>query len=293
MEYVKSKKRAAQPSENIMRAIPARAAIPNSALASLMLGNSSSSLETPDVIQGAWDDTMVSPRSGISAFERPIPEAADAKLAQAFEIIQEKYFDPAKNTFLYIATGTANASANSTNPSFSKHTTKEALEEQQNPKITLDALKKGYRVITVNIDQFGGDKEVVTEGGNRIDITINGGFPVSGKVKSSDDKEEDSKAIPAMKALIGKVTAQGGEAVFLNAIEDTPSTDEPDAFRLFSGMRMLIPPKTLNFTYATSYLEDRPGFNLYKYMMTNRLMKKDMFIRNKDVPFESMDELVM
>ncbi len=237
-------------------------------------------------IQCDWD-TFAQPRTGISSFEKPISQQSDTMLAKRFEDIRGNYLESGKQIFLYLAVGTANASANGTNPSSPTRAKPEYLQQQQNPSITGDALKEGYQVITVNIDAFGSDKEDVSEDGNRVDIVINGVFPVSGKV----DTGEDSKAIPAMKSLIDSVIGGNGQVIFLNAIEDSPSEEEPNSFRLFSGMRSLIPARqkgVKNFTYATSYLEQQPGFNLYKGPLP-----RQGFLVSKNKQLASMNEILL
>lgn len=187
---------------------------------------------------------------GTREFEKPIPKEYDQDLNLKIRHIIKMIASIKVPIFLYMAVGTANKCANGTNFSVSNVDIKftNFMNQQQKPKIIDDAIKNGYFVVAINIDDF--DKDVYFQNESMINFMIKGVFPLSGKC-CNDGTKENSESLDAINELFNIVYKNKGQVVLVNAVENSTVGFN---FRLFTGMEMVLAgDKFSMLTYATSF----------------------------------------
>lgn len=186
-------------------------------------------------------------------FNKGIPDSEDDKLCKKIEEIKDTVSASKQKILLYVAVGTANASANKTNPSAGIFVNKNNIRRQQKPEI-INNVGAEYQPIVLNIDQFGyDDKE-----------HFNGLFPLSGKTNTN----KNAKSIEAFNGLFNLIYEKEGIVILVNAVEDSKDDGDHSKFRAYKGFTNLFPTNKEhwlnNFVFATSYLQQYQNFDIYK-----------------------------
>ena len=234
----------------------------------------------------SWDfgNLAIPINNDFTDFCKEISEEQDKKLAERIVIMQKEIEKENTNKpFLYFAIGTANQSANGTNPSASELTQNNILM-QQNPHILIDDMKKNeYTPFILNIDSF--PNKAVSE----PDKYYNGVFPLAGTVTGG----KGSEAINKIKTLFKTILNKNGKIFLLNAVADlniTETNSLPYKFFMFKGIKQLFSGlehgEMKNLIYASSYLEIRDYFNLY--MCISNKESSPAYVANLNVSHEEL-----
>lgn len=232
-----------------------------------------------------WDtQTLIQPDRNAHTFSKEISIAEDDRLASKIQEMSNEVIN-IDRPFLYFAIGTANESANKTNPSFGDFVTDENIFMQQQPDNFIQSMERNnYTPLILNIDCFSEKAQ------HEPEKYFNGVFPLAGKVSG----RESSASIIEIGKLFLNILNRDGKIFLLNAVADlkpAKTNNAPYEFLMFRGIEMLLSSpsfkdKRQSFVYASSYLQVRNYFNLYRYLGVIR--KNHTYFSNLNVSYEKL-----
>lgn len=216
-------------------------------------------------------------------FSKEISAKEDGELSAKITELRDNIKEIEK-PFLYLAIGTANQSANNTNSSHGNYVTDDNILMQQYPITFLRNMEANhYTPVILNIDSFP------EKARQEPDKYFNGVFPLSGKVTG----EGNSQAIENIKNLFGEILLKNGKIFLLNAVQDldhTTTNQMPYKFLMFKGIQTLLSfipnAKRKDLVYASSYLQERNYFNLYRFC--GKMSGDFKYLRNLEVFYEQL-----
>lgn len=231
-----------------------------------------------------WSEDLINLPISVSEFSKPVSPENDSFLRGELlkinnEINTINWNDNQKKPFVYFAIGTANESINGTNPSIGGYVSDENVQRQQYPEeFIANMISRGYYCFVINIDSFV-QKQIITEECLKRQF-INAAFPLAGTVlNSAGEASSIRETINLFKTAIEK----GGKVLFLNCVEET------DNFSIFTGIKYVLQEyvKTSDIIYASSYLQLRNTYNLFKLVYPSR----NLYLSNEEVSNLTYEEV--
>lgn len=232
-----------------------------------------------------WDmQTLIHPNRNAHTFSKEISIAEDDQLASKIQEMENR-ISSIERPFLYFAIGTANESANKTNPSHGNFVTKENILMQQQPIAFIQNMEENnYTPLILNIDCFSEKAQ------HEPEKYFNGVFPLAGTVSG----RENSAAIIEISKLFLNILNKDGKIFLLNAVADLEpaiTNKAPYEFLMFKGIEMLLSApsfkdKRQSIVYASLYLQVRNYFNLYQYYRV--INSNHTYFSNLNVSYEEL-----